>query len=108
MEEPTIEDLLLAGAIEVYGVDSDTGEFLYNFTNKMQDILPELYKEHINDVHNEVMYFWEHGAVEMTEMESDNPKIRLTERAFDESFVASLPEDKRDSLEQIKRILKVV
>ena len=108
MEEPTIEDLLLAGAIEVYGVDSETGEFLYNFTNKMQDIMPELYKEHINDVHNEVMYFWEVGAVEMTEMESNNPKIRLTEKAFDEDFIASLPESKKNSLKEIKRILKVV
>ena len=108
MEEPTIEDLLLAGAIEVYGVDSDTGEFLYNFTNKMQDIMPELYKEHINDVHNEVMYFWEVGAVEMTEMESNNPKIRLTEKAFDEEFISSLSPSRQSSLKEIKRILKVV
>lgn len=108
MEEPTIEDLLLAGAIEVYGIDSETGEFLYNFTNKMQDILPELYKEHLNDVHNEIMYFWEHGAVEMTEMESDNPKVRLTEKAFDKDFMDSLSKERLSSLEQIKRILKVV
>lgn len=108
MEEPTIEDLLLAGAIEVYGIDSETGEFLYNFTNKMQDILPELYKEHLNDVHNEIMYFWEHGAVEMTEMESDNPKVRLTEKAFDKDFMDSLSKERLRSLEQIKRILKVV
>ena len=108
MEEPTIEDLLLAGAIEVYGVDSDTGEFLYNFTNKMQDIMPELYKEHINDVHNEVMYFWEVGAVEMTEMESNNPKIRLTGKAFDEDFISSLSPSRQSSLKEIKRILKVV
>ena len=57
MENPNFEDLLLAGAIEVHGVDEKTGEFLYTFTNKMKDILPELYKEHIQQIHNEIMYF---------------------------------------------------
>ena len=32
------EDLILSGALEVAGVDIDTGEMLYNFTEKLKDI----------------------------------------------------------------------
>jgi hypothetical protein len=108
MEDPSLEDLLLAGAIEVYGIDEDTGEFLYSFTNKMEDILPELYKEHLNDVHSEIMYFWENGAINLLGMDTKNPIVSLTDKAFDKDFISSLTPEKLDSLKQIKRILKVV
>jgi hypothetical protein len=108
VEEPSIEDLLLAGAIEVYGVDQETGEFLYSFTNKMEEILPELYKEHLNDVHSEIMYFWEHGAVNLLGMDTQNPIVSLTDKAFDKDFISSLTPEKLHSLKEIKRILKVV
>jgi hypothetical protein len=33
MLEPSIEELILNGVVEVSGIDPQTGEFLYNFTN---------------------------------------------------------------------------
>jgi len=39
-----IEDLILSGALEVSGIDIDTGEMLYNFTDKLKDINPDLFK----------------------------------------------------------------
>lgn len=108
MKEPSIEDLILAGAVEVSGIDPETGEFLYNFTGKMKEVLPELYNMHINQVHDEIMYFWERGFVELDDMTAKNPRVRLTEKAFDVEAIAELSKEKMMALYEIKRILKVV
>jgi len=41
-DEITFEILVESGAIEFAGVDED-GEMIYNFTNKLKDIAPELF-----------------------------------------------------------------
>ena len=43
-EQDAIDYLLLNGGLEVVGLDSDNGEFLYAFTPKIKDLMPELYK----------------------------------------------------------------
>lgn len=108
MQEPSIEDLILAGAVEVSGIDSETGEFLYQFTNKLQIVMPELYKAHLQNVHYEIMYFFEKGFLDIDQIESDNPIIRLTSKSFNDEELSELSTEARSSLEEIKRILKVV
>lgn len=108
MDDKSIDDLLLSGIIEVAALDSNTGELLYSFTDKFKEMMPELYEIHINYIHNEVMYFWEKGLVHIDDVTSKNPIVSLTEKAFDESVLASLSNSKRESLEEIKRILKVI
>lgn len=39
----SIERLILDGSAEVAGIDLETGEILYGFTTKMQELDPELY-----------------------------------------------------------------
>lgn len=107
-DTPSIEDLILSGAIEVSAVDAETGELLYTFTDKMKELLPELYKMHINHIHNEIMYFWEKGLVYIDDVTSNNPVVSLTEKAFDEDALNNLSSSKRESLEELKRILKVI
>lgn len=106
--KPSLEDLILAGAVEVAALDPNTGEFLYQFTPKLKEVLPQLWVAHLNHVHTEVMYFWEKGFVYIEEMTSENPVVRLTDLAFDPEAVAGLPEPAQESLKEIKRILKVV
>ena len=107
-DNPSIEELILSGVIEVSAVDSETGEFLYTFTDKLKELLPELYAIHINHIHNEIMYFWEKGLVYIDDITSNNPSISLTEKSFDEEALSQLSPSKRESLEEIKRILKVI
>ena len=38
-----IEHLLLQNAIEISGIDSETGEMLYSITDKLKEVSPELY-----------------------------------------------------------------
>lgn len=108
MNDESIDSLILSGVVEVAAVDTETGEFLYSFTDKFKEIMPELYEIHINYIHNEVMYFWEKGLVHIDDITSENPVVSLTEKAFDEDAISQLSKSKQESLNEIKRILKVI
>ena len=41
--EMMIEHLLLQNAIEISGIDSETGEMLYSITDKLAEVNPKLY-----------------------------------------------------------------
>lgn len=104
MIEPSIEELILSGVVEVAGIDTTTGEFLYNFTPKLREVMPEMYNERLEFVQAEVMFFLELGFLEIDGDPEDNPTIYLTEKSFDEEEVSQLPKDKQESLREIKRI----
>jgi hypothetical protein len=104
----SLEHLLLSGAIEFSGVDGDTGEILYSITEEAKNIMPELYKDHLEFVHQEIMYFWERGFLDIDDMAKSNPVISLTERCFDENAVATLSRRKQRSLIEIINALRVV
>jgi hypothetical protein len=54
------------------------------------------------------MYFWEHGAVNLSDMETDNPVVSLAKKAYDKEFLSTLSTEKLTSLNELKRILRVV
>jgi hypothetical protein len=43
--EALLEHLLLQGALEVSGMDPQTGETLYAITDKLEEVSPAMYKE---------------------------------------------------------------
>lgn len=100
-----IEKLILAGALEVSGVEEGTGELLYTFTSKMKHVSPELYQDHLNFVNSEIMELWEKGFVNV-DLLSDDPVVTLTNKAFIPDAIDSLTKQQRWSLEEIKRLLK--
>lgn len=103
-EKEIIEHLVVSGALQMAGVDTETGEILYQFTDKLKEVMPELYDEHLNYVNSELMRLWEMGFVNMDLM-SDNPIVTLAQKAFDEDQVKNLsPQDKWAILE-IKRLI---
>jgi hypothetical protein len=103
-EEKLMQDLILKGAIEFAGIDSETGEMLYTFSNKIKDVMPELYEIHLSTINKDIMYFWEKGFVNM-DLFSDNPVIALTDKAFNDTEIEKLDVDKKRSLKEIKRIV---
>jgi hypothetical protein len=84
MLEPSIEELVLSGVVEVSGIDSKSGEFVYSFTNDINDVVPEFMHKRLNFVKNEVDFFLELGFLEMNNPKSRNPILFLTDKAFDE------------------------
>lgn len=101
-----IQNLIAAGAIEVEGIDSETGEFLYKITSKMQNVNKDLYDAHLNTIHADTMYFWERGFVDIDDLTSNNPIIYLGKKAFDKDAISQLPPDKIPILNSLIRALK--
>lgn len=108
MEEEYIEHLILNGAVEASGLDSETGEFLYRFTDKLKEVDPDLYKSYLASVHQDVMYFFERGFLDMSDITSSNPIIKLTDKAFDREALKSLTDEELLTFNSIKAVLKVI
>jgi hypothetical protein len=98
-EESMFEDLILSGALEVAGVDIDTGEMLYNFTEKLKD-----HNEFSTYFSTEISGLWENGFIEMNITEK-NPMVSLTKKALDEKEVKKLDKQKQYTLKEIIRVI---
>jgi len=105
-EDDAIEKLILAGALEVAGIDIDTGEPVYNFTEKLIDASPELHSEVSTYFSRETMALWQEGFLDM-DITEKNPIVRLTQKALDEIEVANLNKDKQYTLKEIIRIISL-
>lgn len=101
-----IEDLILSGALEVAGVDLETGEMLYNFTDKLRNISPELHKEMSDYITKETMSLWVDGFLDI-DITEKNPLVRLTEKAFNDEEVGKLNKEKQYTLKEIIRIISL-
>ena len=104
-EDELMTYLILQGAMEVAGMDSETGELLYAFTPKIKEIMPELYDAHMSSVNAEIMSLWQRGYIDINFME-ENPVITLTEKALEEEEVNRLSYEDKWSLDEIKRLAK--
>jgi hypothetical protein len=103
-EDDAIEQLILSGALEVAGIDIDTGEPIYNFTEKLVEVSPELHKEVSIYFSRETMSLWSEGFLDMDVTEK-NPMVTLTAKAMDDSEVSKLSKDKQHTLKEIIRVI---
>jgi hypothetical protein len=100
--EMALINLLDKGAVAFEGFD-ETGEPIYRFTEKLKDVAPDLYNMHMSMLNVDVMALWEKGFVDMDLFE-DNPKVKLTSKAFDKNEIKKLNETLYNFLEQIKKM----
>ena len=99
-----IESLILSGALEVAGIDMETGEPLYNFTDKMKNVNPELHNEMSTYFSRETMALWQYGFISM-DITMPNPMIKLTPKAFEQEEVDKLDKNNKYTLKEIIRIM---
>lgn len=85
-----LEYLILNGYVEVSGVDKETGEFLYTFTEAARQKIPGLQDQLNDEFYSLIVYLWEHGFISM-DIESKNPRVSLNAKALDENEVNGLP-----------------
>lgn len=105
--EAFLEKLILEGAIEVSGLDSETGEFLYSFTPKILDLFPDIYNEHINYINAKVLSLWSQGFLDVRLDENQEMIVKITEKAINPEEIEKLSKDDKFSLEEIKRISRL-
>lgn len=104
-EDDIVETLILNGAIEVAGLDMETGDALYTFTDKLSQFSPALHRELNNYFYSEIMFLWENGFVDM-DITSEEPSVSLTEKALDEAVLRSLDKEHLISLKGIINALR--
>jgi hypothetical protein len=104
-EQDIIDKLILDNALEVVGIDNTNGEFLYAFTSKIKEVMPDLYEDHLNSVNSEIMILWEKGYLNVDFL-ADDPSVSLTDKAFINEELKKLSRQELWSLEEIKRLLK--
>jgi len=99
-----INKLILDGGIEVAAIDQETGEFLYSFTPKIKELMPNIYEEHMETVNSEVMNLWEKGFLDIDLM-ADDPVITITKKATSVEAIGTLSKQEKWSLAEIVRLL---
>lgn len=103
-EEQILLELIDKGAVKFNGFD-ENGEAVYQFTEKLKEINPELYALHNQMLNTEIMTLWENGFVDMDLFE-DNPTVKLTPKAFDKNEISKLNDHMQGFLKEIKRIYR--
>ena len=103
-ENELIEELILKGALEVVGFDSDNKELLYSITEKMKEVMPEIYEDHMNFVNKGMLDLWEKGFININMFEED-PTVTLTEKASDKRELSKLTKEEYWSINELKRLL---
>lgn len=100
-----IDRMLLSGYLEIDGVDSETGEFLYSVNKKLYEEIPDLQERLQSAFLEEVYNLWTKGMVSMDATLS-NPIVSLTEDAFDADKVAELTVEERHTLFVVMQAMK--
>lgn len=98
-DDEWIEKLILEGALEVSAVD-ENGELLYQFTDKLQEVDPLLYRKAYDHLYTDAKVLWINGFIEMN-ITDPNPKIILTRKAFLKEEVEKLPLELQKTLSHI-------
>lgn len=95
-----LEALILDGAAEVAGMDMDTGEMLYSFTSKLNEVSPEIYTHVTAIFYETVMSLWEKGFIDM-DLTEEEPTVTLNDKAFDLDEVEKLVDLERRTLDSV-------
>ena len=103
-EDDAIDQLILSGALEVAGIDIETGEPMYNFTDKLLEVSPELHNEVSTYFSRETMSLWGEGFLNMDVTEK-NPMVTLTEKALDDRELSKLSKENQVTLKEIIRVI---
>jgi hypothetical protein len=104
-EDELIQNLILQGALEVAGIDSENGEFLYAITSKMKEVMPDLYEDHLKVVNKDLLNLWEKGYLNIDFLLAD-PIVTISEKGLNKAEVSKLTKPEIWALEEVKRLLK--
>ena len=103
-DDELIKNLILQGALEVAGLDSENGEFLYAITSKMKDIMPDLYEDHLRVVNRDLLNLWEKGYVNI-DLFLPDPIVTISEKGLNKDEISKLTKPEIWALEEVKRLL---
>lgn len=58
-----VEHLILQGAIEINGVDPETGQMLYSITEKLKEVSPNIYADMVDQFEHHMFELIKQGPI---------------------------------------------
>lgn len=83
-----IDNLILSGALEVAGIGED-GKFTYQFTDKLEEVDPELKHRIENGFYEAVMYLWQAGFLIVSSIDGEGT-VTLSDKATSQEDIDKL------------------
>jgi hypothetical protein len=102
--DSTITFLLNSQALEIVGINDETGQLLYEFTPLIREVMPELYENHCQYVYQRALELWEKGLVDIDFL-ADEPRVSINEAGYLSLELRSSTADDRHFLRELDRIL---
>jgi len=96
-----INELLEKGLIEVYGLESETGELTYRITEKCKEEFPELFEEHFSFINSLAFELWKSGHIEMKFDEDGSPMVMLKDLDYYNEVFPKVSQEERTFLENM-------
>lgn len=97
----SIEHLILEGAVEVAGMNLETGEMMYTFTPDLKEINPGLYEQVSDYIYGAILSVWTKGFIDLDALDPDS-MVSLTKKAFDQEAIKNeLSDREKQVLEQL-------
>ena len=99
------DELILSGAIEVAGIDTESGQFTYSFTPQAKEIAPELYNKSQEIFQDIVKDLWVKGFLSM-DIQNQNPIVKMTDLIFNKLAISQLSIEEQTVLKSIMVAMK--
>lgn len=96
-----MEDLIEEGYIYEVGID-DSGDPLYQTTEKFREDFPEMFAEQIAETNNTIYSLWMLGLVDVTVKEETNDWIVLTNEKTMNCDTSELTQEERNIIMQLR------
>lgn len=103
-DQDFIDTLILEGALVINGVD-DNGNIVYNVTDKLKEMAPELYDSFLDMLKSSVMSLWQKGFVNM-DVTLENPLVSPSELALDDSSWDMLTDEEQNTLNALMKAFR--
>lgn len=100
--EQVIQDFIDRGLIEIFGVDSITGEFTYKLTEKCKKEYPELFEEHNSFINQLAFGLWEKGYIEMKFADDGTPMAMLKPLNYKDDIFPNISQEERHFIENMQ------
>jgi hypothetical protein len=104
-EEQELFDFMVAiGALVPIGKDKDTGEEVYQFTDKADEVIPEFTEMFFDELNSEIFFLWQKDFVSLFFDDDGDPLIGPAEKAYETDSWKELDMESAFILKQILAI----
>jgi hypothetical protein len=100
-----ISALIALGALEIDAFDVESGQLVYKVTDKLNDLLPELYEEISSQAYKDTLSLWEKGLITMN-IADPEPTVDISELGLDRKNWKNLSDGELSVMNTVMRMFE--